>query len=73
MNDDIPGMSYEAAVAELEKTVQRLGRDQEDLAESVRQFERGLALAKRCSELLRDAERRLETASQPREGPAPAP
>lgn len=66
-------MSYEAAVAELEKTVQRLGRDQEDLAESVRQFERGLALAKRCSELLRDAERRLEKASQPREGPAPAP
>jgi len=42
-------MSYETAVAELEKTVQRLGRDQEDLAESVRQFERGLALAKRCS------------------------
>ena len=63
-------MSYETAVAELEKTVQRLGRDQEDLAESVRQFERGLALAKRCSELLRDAERRLAEASPP--GPAPA-
>jgi len=63
-------MSYETAVAELEKTVQRLGRDQEDLAESVRQFERGLALAKHCSELLRDAERRLAEASPP--GPVPA-
>ena len=71
MTDDIPGMTYEAAVAELEKTVQRLGRDQEDLAESVRQFERGLALAKHCSELLRDAERRLAEASPPPPGAAP--
>ncbi len=58
-NDDVQGMSYETAVAELEKTVQRLGREQEDLAESVRQFERGLALARRCAALLKDAERRL--------------
>ncbi len=72
MNDDIRGMSYEAAVAELEKTVQRLGREQEDLAESVRQFERGLALAKHCSELLKDAERRLAEAAPAKTGPAPA-
>jgi exodeoxyribonuclease VII small subunit len=59
MNEDIAHLNYEAAVAELERTVQQLGKEQEDLAESVRMFERGLALARRCARLLDDAERRL--------------
>ena len=60
MNEDIAGMDYETAVAELERTVQQLGKEQEDLAESVRTFERGLALARRCARLLDDAQRRLD-------------
>jgi exodeoxyribonuclease VII small subunit len=56
---DITGMDYETAAAELERTVALLGKEQEDLAESVRVFERGLALARRCAQLLDDAERRL--------------
>jgi exodeoxyribonuclease VII small subunit len=52
-------MDYETAVAELERMVQQLGREQEDLAESVRIYERGLALARRCTQLLREAEVRL--------------
>ena len=52
MDDDVATMSYEAALSELERTVQQLGREQEDLAQAVRSFERGLALAKRCTELL---------------------
>jgi exodeoxyribonuclease VII small subunit len=59
MNEDIAQLDYEAAVAELERTVQQLGKEQEDLAESVRMFERGLALARRCARLLDDAQRRL--------------
>ena len=59
VNDDVAGMDYETAVAELERTVQQLGREQDDLAESVRTFERGLALARRCARLLDDAQRRL--------------
>ena len=58
MNEDIAQLDYEAAVAELERTVQQLGKEQEDLAESVRMFERGLALARRCARLLDDAARR---------------
>ena len=57
---DVGQMDYETAVAELERTVQQLGKEQEDLAESVRSFERGLALARRCARLLDDAERRLK-------------
>jgi exodeoxyribonuclease VII small subunit len=56
---DIAAMDYETAAAELERTVVSLGKEQEDLAESVRTFERGLALARRCARLLDDAERRL--------------
>ena len=57
---DIDQMDYETAAAELERMVQQLGKEQEDLAESVRSFERGLALARRCARLLDDAERRLK-------------
>ena len=56
---EIATMDYETAAAELERTVQSLGKEQEDLAESVGTFERGLALARRCAQLLDDAERRL--------------
>jgi exodeoxyribonuclease VII small subunit len=58
--EDVGQMDYETAAAELERTVQQLGKEQEDLAESVRSFERGLALARRCARLLDDAERRLK-------------
>jgi exodeoxyribonuclease VII small subunit len=57
---EIDQMDYETAVAELERTVQLLGKEQDDLAEAVRTFERGLALARRCAALLDDAERRLK-------------
>ena len=57
---EIDEMDYETAAAELERTVAQLGKEQEDLAESVRSFERGLALARRCAQLLDDAERRLK-------------
>jgi exodeoxyribonuclease VII small subunit len=65
MDEDIATMDYETAVAELERAVQQLGREQEDLAQSVRAFERGLALARRCTRLLDDAERRLNELAPP--------
>jgi len=58
-HEDVAAMDYETAAAELERTVQQLGKEQEDLAESVRTFERGLALARRCARLLDEAQRRL--------------
>lgn len=57
-------MDYEAAMAALQQTVDQLGQDQEDLAGSVRAYERGLLLARRCSELLRDAESRIGSGDQ---------
>lgn len=66
---EIDAMDYETAVAELEKTVQLLGKEQDDLAQSVRTFERGLALARRCALLLDDAERRLKELAPSAERP----
>ena len=69
---EIDQMDYETAAAELERTVAQLGREQDDLAESVRSFERGLALARRCARLLDEAERRLKELAPAGERP-PAP
>jgi len=69
---EVTRLDYEAALAELERTIQLLGKEQDDLAESVRVYERGLALARRCSALLKDAERRLgEVAPANERAPAP--
>ena len=69
---DVDRLDYETAVAELERTVQLLGKEQDDLAESVRMFERGLALARRCARLLDDAEKqRKELAPASARPPVP--
>jgi len=53
-------MSFEEAIAELERIVERLERGQVPLAESIAIYERGAALKKRCEALLREAEMRIE-------------
>jgi exodeoxyribonuclease VII small subunit len=69
-DEDVALMDYETAVAELERMVQQLGKEQDDLAQSVRTYERGLALARRCTQLLRDAEQRLNQLVPPAERPS---
>ena len=49
-------LTYEEALAELEGIVSALEGEQNQLDESIRLFERGQALAARCSELLEAAE-----------------
>lgn len=59
-NADIAAMSFEKALAELEAIVQRLERGDVPLEESVTIYERGETLKRRCEELLRQAEARVE-------------
>jgi exodeoxyribonuclease VII small subunit len=49
-------LTYEEALAELEEIVSALEGEQSQLDESIRLFERGQALAARCSALLEAAE-----------------
>ena len=52
----IEDLTYEEALAELEQIVAALEGEQNQLDESSRLFERGQALAARCSQLLEAAE-----------------
>jgi exodeoxyribonuclease VII small subunit len=59
-NADVKKLTFEKALAELEQIVQKLERGDVALEESVTIYERGEALKRRCEELLRQAEARVE-------------
>jgi exodeoxyribonuclease VII small subunit len=57
---DIASLPFEAALAELEEIVDRLEKGAVSLDDSITLYERGEALKKRCDELLKNAEMRIE-------------
>ena len=59
-HEDVKALSFEKALAELETIVQRLEKGDVPLEESVAIYERGEMLKRRCEELLRQAEARVE-------------
>jgi len=59
-NTDVPRLTFERAIEELESIVKRLEEGKVPLEESVLIYERGEALKRRCEELLRQAEARVE-------------
>jgi len=56
----IEELTYEEALAELESIVSALEGEQNQLEESIKLFERGQALAERCSVLLEAAELKVK-------------
>ena len=56
----VEDFTYEEALAELEDIVSALEGEQSQLEESIQLFERGQALAARCSELLEAAELKVK-------------
>ena len=64
----VENLNYEQAFAELETIVQQLEEDPPTLQETLSLFERGQALATYCTQLLEQAELKVETLSaQPKE------
>lgn len=59
----IEKLNYEEAFKELETIVNALEADQHPLEEAMELFERGQALAQRCSELLDGAESKVRELS----------
>jgi len=57
---DVKKLSFERAIEELETIVKRLEEGKVPLEESVTIYERGEALKRRCEDLLRQAEARVE-------------
>ena len=56
----IEELSYEEALAQLEEIVSALEGEQNQLEDSIKLFERGQALAARCSVLLEAAELKVK-------------
>lgn len=57
---DVSTLSFEIALAELEKIVAQLEQGDVGLEDSIRIYERGEALKKRCADLLAIAEQKIE-------------
>ena len=51
---------FEQALADLEATVEHLERGELPLEEALKQFERGIALARSCQVALKQAEQKVE-------------
>lgn len=57
---DVKKMPFERAIEELESIIRKLEEGKVPLEESVAIYERGEALKRRCEELLKAAEARVE-------------
>jgi exodeoxyribonuclease VII small subunit len=57
---EVAGLSFEAALRELETIVTRLEQGEVDLEDSIALYERGQALKIHCEKKLKSAETRLE-------------
>lgn len=66
--DDVKALSFEEALAELERIVDQLERGEAPLDQSIRIYERGEALKNHCEMLLRAAEDRVEKIRLGRDG-----
>ena len=62
--------SFEGALEELESIVERMEDGEPSLEESLKLFERGMDLTRRCQKALDDAEQRIRTLADT--GPLPA-
>jgi exodeoxyribonuclease VII small subunit len=65
---DVSKLPFERAIEELESIIKRLEEGKVPLAESVEIYVRGEALKRRCEELLRAAEARVEKITLDAEG-----
>ena len=66
-------VDFEQALGELETVVERLEHGELPLDEALKQFERGIELARGCQDALKQAEQRVEILLQknPDAGPEP--
>jgi len=63
MEENIQEMNFETAFTALQENVAKLEGEELTLEESLRFYKRGQALAKRCAELLEEAELQIRTLS----------
>ncbi|HWA19052.1 MAG TPA: exodeoxyribonuclease VII small subunit [Devosia sp.] len=70
---DLSALSFEQALAELEKIVAQLERGDVALEDSIRMYERGAALKAHCEAKLKDAQLKVEQIVLGPDGPKAEP
>jgi exodeoxyribonuclease VII small subunit len=70
---DLSALSFEQALAELEKIVAQLERGDVALEDSIRMYERGAALKAHCEAKLKDAQLKVEQIVLGPDGPRTEP
>lgn len=76
---DAENLTFEQAVERLEAIIARIESGEVGLEQSIREYEHGVALLKRCRGILETAEQRVEELTAPKQtqgagaGPAPSP
>lgn len=64
----IENISFEDALAELEEIVRKIDTGQENLADAVDSFERGVLLKKHCEKMLKEAKLKIEKITSSADG-----
>ena len=59
---------FEAALAELEKLVEKMESGEQNLEEALKSFQRGIELTRTCQQGLKEAEQRVEKLIQENDG-----
>jgi len=67
-NSDLESLDFEKAYQELESIVDRMERGEQDLENSLSDFERGVSLMKHCHSKLKDAEQKVEVLIKDNDG-----
>ena len=57
---DVGKLSFEQAIKELTGIVGKIEQGEIALADSIQQYEKGMALIKHCRKILQEAEKRIE-------------
>jgi exodeoxyribonuclease VII small subunit len=57
-------LSFEQSLQQLQTLVERLERSDLDLSSAIASFEQGVRLSRQCSQLLQEAEQRVEMLSR---------
>lgn len=73
MSADIQGLTFEQALAELEKIVAHLERGDVALEDSIRMYERGAALKAHCETKLKEAQLKVDQIVLGPDGPRAEP
>ena len=63
--NDIGKLGFEEAIGELGSIVSKIEKSEIPLQDSLKQYERGMALIKHCRGILQKAEQRIEKISEP--------